>query len=300
MLTIDNQAITTAKINDNLVLDCGLIGATNVEIEYLIVAGGGSGLVGGGGGGGVLSGTGFFPLGANTVTVGAGGLKPASTSVRGGNGANSVFSSFTALGGGAGGFGCSVNPTINIGANGGCGGGGGYNSNNTVFAGGSGTAGQGFSGGDSYVFSDYDGTYTAAGGGGGAGGLGGQGGTFCHGNGGVGVQSSITGQPVYYGGGGGGGGYNQNPGSCGLGGAGGGGRSEWPGGRAGAANTGGGGGGNWNPCDLGSVGGSGVVIIVLRRALAAVGANLTYTLDTASRPGFYIYRFTAGTGTVTV
>jgi hypothetical protein len=32
--------------------------------------------------------------------------------------------------------------------------------------------------------------------------------------------------------------------------------------------------------------------------LSSIGAGLTYTLDTVSRPGYRVYRFTAGTGTI--
>jgi hypothetical protein len=52
---------------------------------------------------------------------------------------------------------------------------------------------------------------------------------------------------------------------------------------------------------LGNAGGSGVVILALRQPLVAVSAGLTYTLDSSSRVGFFIYRFTAGTnGTITI
>jgi hypothetical protein len=32
--------------------------------------------------------------------------------------------------------------------------------------------------------------------------------------------------------------------------------------------------------------------------LSSIGGTLTYTLDTVGRPGFKVYRFTAGTGTI--
>jgi hypothetical protein len=35
-------------------------------------------------------------------------------------------------------------------------------------------------------------------------------------------------------------------------------------------------------------------------AFASVGGGLTFTIDTTTRSGFRVYRFTAGTGTVTV
>jgi hypothetical protein len=34
--------------------------------------------------------------------------------------------------------------------------------------------------------------------------------------------------------------------------------------------------------------------------LTSIGAGLTYSLNTASRSGYLVYSFTAGTGTVTV
>jgi len=272
-----------------------------ISVEYLVVAGGGSGSGGGGGAGGIVSGSSLFIFGTHSVTVGAGGARATSTSVRGSNGGNSIFSNITALGGGAGGFGCSRNADINIGANGGSGGGGGSGNFIADAAGGTGVTGQGFAGGANFPFNDAGEDFTTPGGGGGAGGPGTRGGRFLCGDGGIGIQSSITGQPVWYGGGGGGGVYNQNPSSGGRGGLGGGGSSEFPGNRAGSPNTGGGGGGIWNPCDLGNAGGSGVVILALRQPLVAVSAGLTYTLDSSSRVGFFIYRFTAGTnGTITI
>jgi hypothetical protein len=32
--------------------------------------------------------------------------------------------------------------------------------------------------------------------------------------------------------------------------------------------------------------------------LASIGVGLTYTLDTTTRSGYKVYRFTAGTGTI--
>jgi hypothetical protein len=32
--------------------------------------------------------------------------------------------------------------------------------------------------------------------------------------------------------------------------------------------------------------------------LSSIGAGLTYTVDTTTRSGYYVYRFTAGTGTI--
>jgi hypothetical protein len=35
-------------------------------------------------------------------------------------------------------------------------------------------------------------------------------------------------------------------------------------------------------------------------ALSSIGGGLTYSVDTATRAGYRVYSFTAGTGTVTV
>jgi hypothetical protein len=70
------------------------------------------------------------------------------------------------------------------------------------------------------------------------------------------------------------------------------------------ANTGSGGGGaggNSPTSASGGNGGSGVVIIAYADTfpnLSNIGGTLVWTLDIASRPGFKVYRFTAGTGTI--
>ncbi len=49
-------------------------------------------------------------------------------------------------------------------------------------------------------------------------------------------------------------------------------------------------------------GGSGVIIIAYPigyNAPASIGGGLTYTVDTTTRAGYRVYKFTAGTGTVT-
>jgi hypothetical protein len=119
------------------------------------------------------------------------------------------------------------------------------------------------------------------------------------GAGGAGLPSSITGSSVTYAGGGGGG-SSYNPGAGGAGGGGrgsnGGGGSDNPG--SGVANTGGGGGG-WNGGYHG-LGGSGVVVIAYPNSFPAptsIDAGLSY--DQPSRTGYRVYRFTAGTGTIT-
>lgn len=171
------------------------------SVQYLVVGGGGGGYWGGGGGGGFRTGTLSVTPGASyTVTVGAGGAS------QGLNGSDSVFSTITSIGGGAG-----PNAAGN-GAVGGSGGGGG--SSNGL--GGAGTAGQGFAGGRGYT----DGaTFTSGGGGGGSGGAGSDGGNGGPGgSGGPGTASSISGSAVVYAGGGGGYGDVHGPGPNGAGG----------------------------------------------------------------------------------
>lgn len=258
----------------------------SLTCDYLVVAGGGagggwsgaggSGASGGGGAGGVIctvgstGGLGTLPSPLNltaqayTITVGAGGST--------GNGSNSSIAgtgltTITATGGGRGGT-----RTTNNASTGGSGGGGyGDGSSN---AGAAGTSGQGFAGGNG---SGVDGG--SSGGGGGAGAVGqvgyrgGSSGTWYAGDGGIGIQTSISGTSTYYGGGGGGGsgdasgGWLPTPNGAGAGGLGGGGRGAQadPSGQsaqAGTVNTGGGGGGRDNNNNyVGLSGGSGIVII---------------------------------------
>ena len=228
-------------------------------VSALVVAGGGGGGVGwnrnqghGGGAGGVLYNDALSILATSySITVGNGGDS-------GSNGSNSVFSTMTAIGGGkAGGNGQK-------GTNGGSGGAG-------TSSGGTGASGQGNAGGTDSPYG------YAHGGGGGAGAVGESGVNIPRskgGNGGVGIENSITGTPTYYGGGGGGGVYHYNTcfptlvnsvavdvGTCniyiGTGGLGGGGKC----GQAGTNNTGGGGGGAIYQNLSGFKGGSGVVIV---------------------------------------
>jgi len=235
-------------------------------ITYLIVAGGGGGpgyTSGGGGAGGLLSNNVTINPGTiYTVTVGAGGAGGvAGNSYLPTSGANSVFSgtgtTITAIGGGYGGGG----PIARNGAAGGSGGGGPPN-NGTSYTFGEGTAGQGNRGGTGGGPSRFPGA-----GGGGAGAVGNNAVDISPGNGGIGVQSSITGTATYYAGGGGGGNYCSGGGasSGGLGGGGAGALWNNYGGTSGTANTGGGGGGGANSCgDIplpGGSGGSGIIIL---------------------------------------
>ena len=236
------------------------------NVEYLVVAGGGgggSGYGGGGGAGGYLTGTGHgVTAQAYTITVGDGGAGNTANGQFGGDGDNSVFSSFTSVGGGGG----SRNNFV--GRNGGSGGGGGYYSK----VGGTATSGQGYNGGTGAGGAPcYSG-----GGGGGASEVGQAGGNGAASDGGDGLANDIlvTGTNVYYAGGGGGqgGGATQ---SCsagtGIGGNGGGGNSSSDGSTTpdtedGTDGLGGGGGGTnnnatYNSGQITGVGGSGVVII---------------------------------------
>ena len=251
-------------------------------VEYLVVAGGGSGGGGsfygrgGGGAGGLLQGISPVPNGQTIlVTVGAGGATAAGNASTN-PGANSVFGSITALGGGStGGSGSG------FGGTGGSGSGGGTDKQ----IGGQGTAGQGNAGGAGvYV--------TGGGGGGGAGTVGLNCISSFGGNGGAGIASAISGTVTAYAGGGGGGiTAGVNGGTLGQGGVGGGGlggrqsgSSSNENGSPGTANTGGGGGssGGFNT-NSGGAGGSGIVIVSYPDVYAA--ATTTTGTPTVSTSG---------------
>jgi len=242
------------------------------QVAYLVVAGAGggggnrlngnqNGGAGGAGGlrtsfgltsGGGASAESNITLSAQTytITVGAGGAAGITDTGRAGNGADSVFSTITSLGGGSGGSQLAgALPRA-----GGSGGGGSTNGAGGT-AGGAGTANQGFAGGTSAG-------YGASGGGGGGASAVGQG--LNAGTGGAGLEVSITGAGVAYAGGGGGS-VSNGGGAAGAGGVGGGGAGA-PGsgaGNSGTTNSGGGGGGGYGGYD-GGPGGSGVVILRLR------------------------------------
>ena len=250
-------------------------------VDYLVVAGGGGGMQGGGYGGTGGGGAGGYressgaasgcytasPLGACVsalpvtvqgypITVGAGGVVAAAPTV-GYTGLNSVFSTITSTGGGAG----KASSPFN--ADGGSGGGGKEN-----VAGGSGNTPpvsppQGNNGGSSVG-------QQGGSGGGGATVVGSNSfSTSFGGDGGAGATSSINGTPTTRAGGGGGGAQSgadtsPNPASGGSGGGGAGGAGPGPDGSMtaggdGTINTGGGAGSSRGPT-AGS-GGSGIVII---------------------------------------
>jgi hypothetical protein len=242
---------------------------SNITADYLVVAGGGGGgsgysgqnngagggagglrcTVGATGGGGSLESALSLTASTNyTVTVGAGGS--AAT-----QGSNSVFSSITSTGGGAGGQ--NLSGSVGNGGTGGSGGGG-TASGGAGGTGGAGTTNQGYAGGAGQSVANYN-----AGGGGGAGEAGN---TDGNGAGGDGVQITTlanatgTGANSGYYAGGGAGGSNSTCGDAGLGGGGAGGPNTNGSGSVGTANTGGGGGGG-SGSGTGAAGGSGIVIV---------------------------------------
>ena len=281
--------------------------------EVLIVAGGGGGgmsMGGGGGGGGVIHlETLNLKAGAKTISVGNGGdYAPAAGvdgqpsnhpyTVKGKQGANSIFDTYIAIGGGYGGSGAH---TIRPGGPGGSGGGGsGYNPTNNINESGTGTLGQGFRG--AYGRQSY---YSGGGGGAGEIGGGGEDGAAARQRGGDGLQFDILGTPYYWGGGGGGSGYSTTGGNGGKGGGGGGainttyggtdgindgepggggstnGHANRPGGHAGEHTGGGGGGGSHHQGNnRGGYGGSGVVIIKYSSLYELTTTdNIDYTLS---------------------
>ena len=322
-------------------------GSDNGSFEVLIVAGGGGGgmdMGGGGGGGGVL----YFPAmqldpgTAYTVTVGIGGYgAPAGNggfrtdgagpqpsghqfTISATQGGNSVFGSFTAIGGG---FGASSYygylPNSGIGGTGGSGGGcSAYTHGGERYVDGTNgstannTPGQGFPGGNSGNPTTGADDHYSGGGGGAAGrgtsGPGHAGPNGTRGNGGNGIENSILGTSYFWAGGGGGSGYSGDGGNGGVGGSGGGSASNGnigsagagginvgsngsagnnaPGGNAGAnTGSGGGGGSHYNSNNKGGEGGSGIVVVAYKGPQRATGG----TIDTTSRPGFTLHKYTS-------
>jgi len=266
------------------------------QIEVLLVAGGGGGVNtpnccvghGGGGGGGILHGVYTISPGPYPVTVGAGG--PGAN-----NGGNTTFNSYTALGGGYGGY---YNGSFITATDGGSGGGAGYPNQGTGEVSNSGPTkgfvssptqtpsgsliGYGSAGGYAPSRQPGGGLENMVGGGGGGAGEAGYAGTPgpnytpVSGKGGDGRQfpaftgsligvPSLAPQSGYYAGGGGAGVRNnysgtRYAGSAGLGGGGAG--STSGNGSDGVANTGGGAGGGAGGSGTGSsTGGSGIVVI---------------------------------------
>ena len=286
---------TTKVIND--LIDLNQSGSTNAlkgcagttaqrptesfDVEYLIVGGGGTASgsgSGGGGAGGLLTATTTVASGvANTLQIGAGATADSTLTNTQPNGGNTVFSSFTADGGGSG-------QRRGDGTDGGSGGGGGVFAATSAFVGGSATSGQGNDGGDSNASFRW-----ATGGGGGSGSVGNSSSANQSGNGGSGTNMTsfisvsdatsasvgeiVSGTNVFFAGGGGGGGGDDSGGAIGTsgnviggtGGSGGGGTgSQTAGvrGTNGTINSGGGGGGGvvGSSDSAGGDGGSGVAI----------------------------------------
>ena len=264
------------------------------DVEYLVIGGGGSGggtyHGGGGGAGGFQTGTGLAVTKGVTysVTVGAGGI---ATTAQGNNGASSIFSSITTLGGQGGGswYNYPTTPPSQASLGTKASGGGACYGNNV---GGVGTVGQGKNGGlASAGCCQY-----GSGGGGGSTSAGGNGTSTTGGAGGAGTASSISGTSTTYCGGGGGSTYGY--GTPGAGGSGGGTAGVGAGSAlAAAANTGGGGGGGERTNGTGGAGGSGIVII---RYLSSYGPAITTTgtVTTTISGGYRIYTWTTGTGTI--
>ena len=280
--------------------------AAPTSVEALVVGGGGGGGYssgadaggGGGGAGGFRTETAFSVTADTTYTVTVGGGGAGATSAANGTtGSNSVFSTITSAGGGGGGG------SGGTGSNGGSGGGASsYGPNPT--AGGNGNTpsvnpSQGNNGGTS------DGN-RSGGGGGGASAVGGNGsGASSGGAGGNGTASSISGLSTPYAGGGGGGVRDSGGGAGGAGGGGAGSNSGSVAGTNGTTNTGGGAGGSGATSSPlarsnGGNGGSGVVILAYPTSYKPLTASLglVYTIDTVTRPGYRVYKFVAGTGTV--
>jgi len=292
--TSGNFKIHTFNSSSNFVVASVSNVSANNDVSYMVVAGGASGGGGtgsgeyegaGGGAGGYreskspidsytaspTAATGGLTVTAQTypITVGGGGSAQSSpfSESRGNNGSNSVFSTITSAGGGAGG---SRNTPVMPGLAGGSGGGAGQKDDTgpapLYYAGAGNTPPVSPSQGNPGGTSAYPSSPSSSGGGGG-GGAGSAGtaatpGPAVGGNGGSGVASSITGSPVTRAAGGGGAG-TATPGGLPTSGPGGQGASNGRSASAGSANTGGGGGGSGGarPGEAGGVGGSGVVII---------------------------------------
>jgi hypothetical protein len=282
-------------------------------LEYLVIAGGGSGAtaIGGGGGAGGMR-EGSFTVTRSTpynIVVGAGAASPGSTSsynLSGLKGGDSRFASTYSTGGGGGGAHTTSSPGSagQTALQGGSGGGGGRHTP----GGGGGAGGPGGSGSGSnnaiYQYGGYgnQGGYTPVEGYAGGNGIENSGSGYVNGAGGIGRQSSITGATVYYAGGGGAGGQNVNSGVA-LGGLGGGGNGREAASGDNATGHGSGGGGAGYPGTVSGGAGSGGLVVLAypsSKASLTVSGGLTYTLDTTTRAGYKVYKFTAGSGTVTL
>ena len=247
--------------------------------EYLVVGAGGSGSTSGygtsgAGGGAVKTSVVASASIGSTLTISVAGVPGDNSS--GGSSTFTYNSTTITATGGARGVGDNQ-----AGISGSSGSGGNSSGTATSYAGGTGL--DGGNGGASGSGSGY----SSQGGGGGAGG------NASGWSSGIGIASSITGVSTYYAGGGAGGQYS-NSGSVGAGGT----ARNFDG----AVNTGAGAGAGGGQGAL-RKGGSGVVIIAypsLAPTLTTIPGTLTYTVDTTTRAGYRVYKFTAGSGTVTI
>ena len=257
-----------------------------ISMEYLVVGGGGGGggsegntagdSAGGGGAGAYRTSSSYaLQLGTYSVSVGNGGAGGFgdNNGTNGANGESSIFATITSIGGGGGGT--ADKPGVSGGSGGGSSGDAGDSPGLTLNAA-YGNNGAGASGG------------RGGGGGGGAGAAG------SGRNGGAGLSNSITGSSLFYAGGG-----ASNANNNGAGGSGGSGIGGSPSARNGTSNTGSGGCSSYGTTSSGGSGGSGVVIIAYQNSAPAptISGGLTY--DQPTRSGYRVYRFTAGSGTVT-
>ena len=285
------------------------------SIELLVLAGGGGGgaqVGGGGGAGGLLYGS-SYPLSTRTynLSVGAGGSGSSQSPANPGNyGANSFFGSVIAFGGGGGGAHSSTNRpasgddgiTGGQGRPGGSGGGGGGDSSSISRPGGSATQ-VSYSNVTSYGNgggTGFGGSW-AGGGGGGAGSAGVSATANIGGVGGNGIQNSITGTAEWYAAGGGGCSNNSPTRTTGrASGIGGAGDSDADSGNRNAVPNTGSGGGGVRDGGVSGNGSNGIVVIAYPNTFApitTIPGTLTY--DQPTRSGYRVYRFTAGSGTIT-
>lgn len=284
----DDTVVTFIVDGDLILSEEGSVAVNNILlVDALVVGGGGGGgSFGGGGGAGGYIYEQNNQVSINTnyeIIVGEGGAgQPTYSSGNpGSNGQDSSFNGLVAIGGGGGGSRSGSPYYSRAGVDGGSGGGSSNGDTGVAAAAGTGVAGQGNDGGVGRIStSPY-----AGGGGGGAGQTGFDGTAAGPGDGGDGLENSITGTPTYYAGGGAGAIYT-NGGSPGVGGLGGGGSSSPSGtGQAGTPNTGGGG-ASGAVSSAGGKGGSGVVII--RWLSSEVNyARVTGDTNTVTEDGAY-------------
>ncbi len=250
----------------------------SLPIEYLVVAGGGSGGSGhggGGGAGGYRAGSLNISAGSHQIVVGVGGVAGTYASSSGSLATDSRLGPIYATAGGVGG--AQNMPSFRNPGTGGSGGGGAYTTDTPQLKpGASGNAG-GYTPVEGYAGGTPASTNWHGAGGGGSSGPGTY--TGGRGGGGPGTTNSITGTSVTYA-------------------AGGSGQANTNDAETGSANTGNGGGGARD--NTAGNGGSGIVVIAYSNTLPAITTIPgTLTYDQPTRSGYRVYRFTAGTGTIT-